>query len=99
MIYIYDLENNFVGGSFFRYTNKEAIYSSGVYKRELFDKPIGHYAQFLAINYMQSKKLNWYKIGHIGNVELTNKKEKNISSFKRKFATDKFYRFSFLHKF
>ena len=88
-----------MGGSFFRYTTKEAIYSSGVYKRELFDKPLGHYTQHLAIQHMQKIGLEWYKIGHISANKQVSQKEKNISFFKTKFNTHKFLRFNFEHKY
>ena len=100
-VYLFDKNNKFVGGSFFRYTNNEAIYSSGVYRRELFNEPLSHYAQYIAIKYMQSLNLKWYKIGHISNLAkfIENDKEKNIASFKKKFSTDKFLRFNYIHKF
>ncbi len=98
-IHLYDKNNKFVGGSFFRYTSKEAIYSSGVYRRELFNKPLGHYTQQLAIQYMQKMQLKWYKIGHISADNHANQKEKNISFFKTKFNTDRFLRFNFEHSY
>ena len=85
------MRSNFSGrGSFFRHSNNEAIYSSGVYRRELFDKPLGHYAQYLAIKYMKKINLKWYKIGHISNANISDEKQKNISSFKKKFITNKY---------
>lgn len=91
VITIYDKKDLLVGFGLFIYNKNFASYAVGVYKRELFDKPLGHVVQMKAIEIFKSKGLKWYEIGnkHLKiDVEPPTKKELSISFFKEGFATD-----------
>ena len=79
-----------VGSGFFTYSNYQGLYSVGAYKRELFDKPIGHAVQIKSIEFLKEKGCKWYEIGQkhleIDKVKPTDK-ELSISHFKEGFAT------------
>ena len=57
-------EGELVGGGYFMINQKNGLYAVGAYNRELFDQPLGHVVQFKAIEYMKSKGLELYCIGH-----------------------------------
>jgi uncharacterized Fe-S cluster-containing MiaB family protein len=69
------------------------IYGVGAYKRELFDRPIGHGVQMKAIEFLKEKGCQWYEIGRrcypVDRIKPT-EKELSISHFKEGFATHKF---------
>ncbi len=79
-----------VGSGFFTYSNYQGLYSVGAYKRELFNKPIGHAVQIKSIEFLKEKGCKWYEIGQkhleIDKVKPTDK-ELSISHFKEGFAT------------
>ena len=100
LIYLRDCNNLMIGGGFFDFTNDEAVYSVGVYKRELFDKPIGHLVQMLAIEYFKSKGVRMYKIGtYTFNQKKHTKKEISISHFKKGFSNCLLPKFIFSKSF
>ncbi len=82
-----------IGGGLFSYTKFMGIYGVGAYKRELFDKPIGHDVQMKAIEFLKEKGCQWYEIGRrhylVDRVKPT-KKELSISHFKEGFAMHTF---------
>lgn len=85
--------NELVGGGYFLITKDEAYYGVAAYRRELFDKPLGHLVQYKAIQYCKQLNLKWYKIGdrpfrHI--VPEISDKEISIADFKEGFSTDLF---------
>ena len=64
-------EKDLVGGGFFTHTRDIGMYSVGAYKRNLFDKPIGHAVQMTAIeklkeigcsSYLFRAKVNLFKL-------------------------------------
>ena len=75
---------------FFCFSKQECSYRAGVYKRELFDKPLGHTVQAKAIEEMKKMNLTWYNIGpnyyKFYDPE-PNDKEISISYFKKGFAS------------
>ena len=85
-----------VGGGFFDHTAFEGRYAVGVYDRGLFEKPLGHVVQQLAIEKMKSLGLKWYKLGDrsysVGEEGVT-QKEIDISKFKEGFCTNMIPRF------
>mgnify|MGYP003706119839 CR=1 FL=1 len=88
--------NELVGGGFFQNTRDEGLYSVAAYDRSLFDKPLGHVVQQLAINHMKSLGLKWYKIGekqYSHDSFEVSKKEVDISKFKEGFCTDMICKF------
>ena len=91
LVTVSDKKNFLVGAGLFAYTSFLAKYAVGVYKRELFDKPLGHAVQIKAIEIFKKKGLNWYEIGQyhlkIDKYPPT-EKELSISYFEKGFATD-----------
>lgn len=82
--------NEIVGGGFFQTTRDEGLYSVAAYNRNLFDKPLGHVVQQIAINHMKSLGLKWYKLGgreYSNNSSDISKKELDIAKFKEGFCT------------
>jgi FemAB family protein len=103
LVIVRDLsDQRFVGGAFFQHTAHESVYSVGVYDRALNKKPIGHIAQQLAIEYMKSIGIFWYKIGERLYPQLnenSTSKEIDISSFKEGFATNMLSKVDFIIPF
>jgi len=90
LITVLDKHNNLVGAGLFTYSTQQSLYCVGVYKRELFDKPLGHVVQMKAIQFFKNKKLRWYEVGqkHLKvDKETATDKEISISHFKKGFAT------------
>jgi FemAB family protein len=91
VITVSDKKNLLVGFGLFVYSKYSGSYAVGVYKRELFNKPLGHSVQMKAIEIFKNKGLNWYEIGnkHLSTDKiLPTEKELSISFFKEGFATD-----------
>lgn len=83
-------EGELIGGGFFFHTRDEGIYSMGVYDRSLFDKPLGHLVQIIAIEKFKERGIKRYNIGKryfdFYNPE-PSEKELSISDFKQGFST------------
>jgi len=87
-----------VGGALFHTTPDEGLYAVGAYDRSLFDKPLGHVAQALAIEEMVRRGIRWYRIGtrtYPGDSPAPSTKDLNISDFKQGFASHLFARFRY----
>lgn len=82
-------EKDLVGGGFFTHTRDIGMYSVGAYKRNLFDKPIGHAVQMTAIEKLKEIGCTSYQLGqkstYLSYPNLTDK-ELSISYFKEGFA-------------
>ena len=82
-------EKDLVGGGFFTHTRDIGMYSVGAYKRNLFDKPIGHAVQMTAIEKLKEIGCTSYQLGqkstYLSDPNLTDK-ELSISYFKEGFA-------------
>lgn len=94
--------NCLVGAGLFHYTESEGSYSVAAYKRELFDKPLGHLVQWQAVQTLISKKVRYYRIGSMlfkNDMQLPTEKELSISHFKSGFATHWMPRYSFELRF
>lgn len=78
-----------IGAGLFNYSKDMGMYSVGAYKRELFDKPIGHAVQMVAIEKLKELGCSIYFLGqkstHLDN-KLPSDKELSISYFKEGFA-------------
>ena len=62
-----------------------------IYDRALFDQPIGHLVQMLAIEEMKRRGIAWYRIGrrsYAGENPPPDAKEQNIGVFKEGFSTE-----------
>lgn len=91
IIKVSDLFGNMVGISLFLYSKSEGIYAVGVYDRSLFDQPIGHGVQWVAIKKLKELGVKNYIIGEFHpswQRDGITEKELNIENFKRGFATD-----------
>lgn len=78
-----------IGAGLFNYSRDIGLYSVGAYKRELFDKPIGHAVQMIAIKKLKDIGCKTYLLGQKAtNLENTtsSSKELSISHFKDGFA-------------
>ena len=79
-----------IGAGFFTYTKDIGFYAVGAYKRELFDKPIGHIVQMKAIEVLKEKGCKLYHMGQ-KKTPLDNhnpsEKEISISNFKEGFSS------------
>ena len=90
LVYLRDAENRMVGGGYFRCSTDEGVYAVGAYKRNLFDKPLGHVVQFQAIKELQLRGCRWYHIGtrmFPGDKPAPSQKEIAISYFKQGFSS------------
>lgn len=93
-------DDRLVGGGLFQTTRDECVYAIGAYDRNLFDKPLGHLVQYLAILRAMEMKLKWHKIGYrpfAGDHTRPSLKEISIGEFKQGFSTHIFPRFVFTH--
>ena len=83
------LKKQLIGAGLFTYTQNMGAYSVGVYKRELFDMPIGHGVQMKAIEKMKDIGCDSYLIGEkvtkLG-ISQPTQKELSISHFKEGFS-------------
>tara|TARA_B100001057_G_scaffold501248_1_gene622469 strand:- start:3587 stop:4600 length:1014 start_codon:yes stop_codon:yes gene_type:complete len=82
-------EDSLIGAGFFNYSRDEGMYSVGAYKRELFDKPIGHAVQMLAIEKLKELGCLRYNLGQKTTAldeTYFSEKENSISHFKEGFS-------------
>ena len=83
-------DGSMVGGGLFQTSASEGIYAVGVYKRELFDLPLGHLVQMVAIQTLKAAGMRWYRVGqrfYPGDTPPPSAKQLNISYFEEGFAT------------
>lgn len=90
LVTVSDACGDMVGAALFAYSSYQGLYCVGAYKRELFDKPIGHAVQMKAIETLKKNGVLWYEIGQkhlkIDKISPTDK-ELSISHFKQGFST------------
>lgn len=82
-------DNRMVGSGFFQHSRDEGYYAVAVFDRDLFDKPLGHMVQQIAIDHMKSLGLRWYKLGerpYLHNSKIATEKEVNIAILKKDFV-------------
>ena len=90
LVYLENIKKEIVGGGFFCFSKHECSYRAGVYSRDLFDKPLGHTVQSIAIEEMKKLGLPWYNIGpnyYEFYDPRPNEKEISISYFKKGFSS------------
>lgn len=75
-----------IGAGFFNYTRDMGMYSVAAYKRELFDRPIGHAVQMIAIEKLKELGCTTYHLGQKATVGISTDKELSISHFKEGFC-------------
>ncbi len=90
LVTVSDTQDQMIGAGLFTYSNYQGYYCVGVYKRELFDKPLGHAVQMKAIETLKKNGVSWYEIGQkylkIDKIPATDK-ELSITHFKEGFCT------------
>jgi FemAB family protein len=80
-----------VGTGIFHCSHWTCSYGTGIYDRNLFDRPIGHLVQMLAIEEMKRRGIGWYRIGrrsYAGEFPPPVAKEQSIGMFKEGFASE-----------
>lgn len=90
LVYLRNSEGEMVGGGFFNFTRDEGLYAVAAYDRTLFDKPLGHVVQYIAIQEFKEKGIRWYKIGlrpYRLDIPTPTEKEISIGHFKQGFGT------------
>lgn len=77
-----------VGGAFFQLSGDEASYAVAAYRRDLFDKPLGHGAQAVAMKACVKLGISWLYLGPtvLSGIGFSDK-ERSIAMFKRGFAS------------
>ena len=78
-----------IGAGLFNYSRDVGMYSVGAYKRELFDKPIGHAVQMKAVEKLKNLGCSKYYLGKRASslyIQPSSEKEFSISHFKEGFA-------------
>ena len=98
LVYALEPSQVMVGGGFFDFTEDESCYSTGAYVRDKYDIPISHAIQARAVKELVKKKVKWHLLGEVKNVNLdvdVQRKEINISQFKRGFSSHFVPRISF----
>lgn len=63
LVTVREQNNSLVGGALFNCSGKMGVYECAAYKRELFDKPIGHPVQIKAIETLKKNGYCWYELG------------------------------------
>ena len=90
LVTVFNNQDQMVGAGLFTHSSYQGLYCVGAYKRELFDKPLGHAVQMKAIETFRRRGVCWYEIGQkhlkIDRASATDK-ELSISHFKEGFST------------
>ncbi len=100
LVYLVNADGEMDGGGFFNFTRDEGLYSVAAYKRELFDKPLGHLVQYRAIEEFKRRGVRWYKLGERpfrSDSPRPTDKEIAIGYFKHGFASHDFPCFRLTH--
>lgn len=101
LVVLRDGGGHMVGGGFFTCLGDEGVYAVGAYNRSLFDKPLGHIVQYVAIEELKRRGCVWYYIGRrffAGDTPVPSAKELSIAAFKQGFATHVFPSFLLTHR-
>jgi FemAB family protein len=86
-----DQDSRLVGAGIFHSSHMSCSYGTGIYDRNLFDMPLGHLVQMMAIEEMKRQNILWYRIGrrsYAGESAKPDAKEQNIGLFKEGFASE-----------
>lgn len=88
-------EDELIGGAHYAVSRDEGVYAVAAYRRDLFDEPVSHVAQWAAIRRMKELGLRWYYVGtrfYPTDSRPPTPKELQIAYFKEGFATDFFFK-------
>jgi FemAB family protein len=76
-----------ISGSYFEFNQLEASYGVSATNRSYFKTPVNHVMQWKAIEYFNSRKISFYRLGRRYNAVSDDLKLQNIGKFKRKFTS------------
>ena len=85
-------DGTLVSGSIVVGAGQTAYYASGVYARDQFDKPLGHWPLWQAMVRAQAQGYAWFDAGEIADHWHCSDKEANIAFFKRGFSSRRYLR-------
>lgn len=80
-------EDKLVSCSYLPHYAGTTLYGSGVYERELFDKPISHWPIYNAILYAKARGDQFFDLGEVYFNNEVSEKERNIAYFKKGFTS------------
>ena len=89
LITLRDGDHKLVGGGFFYHTRDHASYATAAYDRTLFDKPLGHLTQWIAIKELKRLGVKLYTIGLLtfkNSLPKPSEKDFSIGLFKSGFS-------------
>ena len=89
-VFLRNDQGRMVGGGLFCQSRTEVYYTVGAYDRSLFELPLGHVVQYVALEEMQRRDLKWYKLGYRPFPQErseASEKERSIAFFKEGFCT------------
>lgn len=95
VILLFDSMDKLIGASLYTTTGTEGSYAVAAYDRSLFDQPVGHISQWLAILHMKELGIKWYHVGtrfYEKDWNEPTEKEVAIGHFKEGWATNIFPR-------
>ena len=93
VILLFDSYEKLIGASLYTTTGTEGSYAVAAYDRSLFDQPVGHISQWLAILHMKELGIKWYHVGtrfYEKDWNAPSEKEVAIGHFKEGWATNLF---------
>jgi FemAB family protein len=82
-----NISRELISGSYFEFNELEASYGVSATNRDYFKTPVNHAMQWKAIEYFNSRDIEFYRLGKRHNTGVEDLKLQNISKFKRKFAS------------
>jgi FemAB family protein len=100
LVYLSNGKGEMDGAGFFNCTRDEGLYAVAAYRRDLFDKPLGHIVQYRAIEELKRREVRWYKLGvrpYNSETPMPSAKEVAIGEFKQGFASHMFPRYRVTH--
>ena len=100
LVYLSNEQGGMEGAGFFKFTRDEGLYAVAAYRRDLFDKPLGHIVQYRAIEELKRRDVRWYKLGRRyfhSDTPKPSDKEVTIAEFKQGFSTHLFPGFKLTH--
>jgi len=85
-------DGTLVSGSIVVGAGDVAYYASGVYARDQFDKPLGHWPLWQAMTRAKSSGYQWFDAGEVADYTHASDKEASIAFFKRGFTSRRYLR-------
>jgi hypothetical protein len=80
------MNDRLVAATYMFHNTDYSLYGTGVYDRELFDKPISHSCVFHSLMALKDRGIKWCDLGNVYLPPNVDKKEKNIALFKKGFT-------------